>query len=70
MAINTWINVTLDPSAASIADNQNMLNTAVGGTTTGASLSIAYDSAKITSVSLALSCIESAKRALLARLPQ
>lgn len=70
MAINTWINVTLDPAASKKPDNQNHVNNAVGGTADANNLTIAYDSAVITTTSLALSCIETAKRLILARLPQ
>jgi hypothetical protein len=70
MAIDTWIRVTLDPAASKKPDNQGHQNNTSGAGSDGGSLTIAYDSAVITNSSLANSCIESAKRAILGRLPQ
>lgn len=70
MAINTFINITVDPAIANKPDNMDHRHTAVGGTADGGDVTFAYDSAKITTVSRALSVMATIQRSLLARMSQ
>jgi hypothetical protein len=69
MAIDTWIIVTLNPAAAKIPDNVDHKNKTSGATADGGSLTLAYDSAVITTQSLAKSCVASALTQLASKLP-
>lgn len=69
MAINTWINVTLDPAASKKPDRADHRNTTVGGTADGGNLTVAFDSAVITSATLMRSAFEAALQRALGSLP-
>jgi len=61
MAQNQWINVTLDPSATKKVDKSDHKNTASqAGSATG-SLTISFDSAVITNMTLFNSCVDAAR---------
>lgn len=70
MAIDTFLRVTLDPAAASKPDNMDHRHIVVGAGSGGGDVTFSFDSAKITSVSLALSTMAAVTRALLGRIPQ
>jgi hypothetical protein len=70
MAINTWINVTLDAAASKKPDRQDHKNTVVGGTADGNNFTVAFDSAVITNVTLMKSCFDSALQRALGMMPQ
>ena len=70
MAIDTWIQVTVDTAMASKPDNADHRHTIAGGTANGGDVTFAFDSAKITSVSRALSVMAAVTRALLGRMAQ
>jgi hypothetical protein len=68
MAIDTWIQVTLDPAASDKADRAD---TVVGGTAdTANQFQLAFDSAVITNVTLMKSCMDAAYQRALGILPQ
>jgi hypothetical protein len=55
MAQNQWINVTIDPAASKKPDNSNHLHTISPSTAAAADATFSFDSAKITTQSLAKS---------------
>jgi len=69
MAINTWITVTLDPSATSKADRKDHRNTASVAGADGGNVTVAYDSAVITTVTKLLSCLDNALAIAAGKLP-
>ncbi len=52
MAINTWINVTLDPNVSAVVDRTAHFHSASGGTAQAGDVSMAFDSAKVTRLSI------------------
>ena len=70
MAIDTWIRVTVDGAMASKPDNADHRHTVVGATAEGGDVNFSFDSAKITTVSRALSVMAAIQRALLGRIAQ
>lgn len=60
MAQDRWINVTLDPNAASKPDRGKNTNGKTIGTAASADLTISYDTAKFTSLTIFRAAIESA----------
>jgi hypothetical protein len=69
MAINTWANVTLSPAAANQPDRQDHKNTAAPGTADAGNLTVAWDSAVITRMTLWDSAVANARLIALSRLP-
>jgi hypothetical protein len=61
MATNTWINVTADPAIAKKPDRADHRNTVVGGTADGANLTVAWDSAVVTTLTQWDSCVAAAR---------
>jgi len=69
MAIDTWIIVTLNPAAGKIPDNVDHKNSCSGASADGGNLTLAYDSAVITTQSKAKSCLNAALQQLASKLP-
>lgn len=69
MATNNWVNVTLDPSAGSKNDRADHRNTPVPATADGGNLTVAWDSAVITRMTLWDSAVASARLVAASRLP-
>lgn len=69
MAINNWANVTLSPAAPVQPDRQDHRNTTGGGTADAGSLTVAWDSAVITRLTLWDSAVASARQLAASRLP-
>jgi hypothetical protein len=69
MAINTWANVTLSGGAVNQPDRQDHKNAGVIGTADGGNLTVAWDSAVITRMTLWDSAVASARQQALSRLP-
>lgn len=61
MAINQWVNVTLNPSAGSIPDRADHKNKATQGTSASGSLSVSWDSAVILTLTEFDSAVASAR---------
>ena len=61
MAINTWINTTLDPAASKKPDRADHRNIVVGGTADGGGLTVAWDSAVVTTLTQWDSCVAAAR---------
>lgn len=70
MAQNNWINVTVDPASAKKVDNTDHRHTVVGGTAASGDVTLSFDSAKITSVSMAKSVIAQILQVLMGQLPK
>lgn len=70
MAQNNWINVTVDPAAAKKVDNTDHRHTVIGGTAASGDATFSFDSAKITSVSLAKSIVAQILQSLMGQLPR
>lgn len=70
MAINTFINMTLNPNATKIPDDRDHKNSGTVGASSAGTVSVGYDSAVITSVSLLRSCLADAVRIAAGKLPQ
>lgn len=62
MAQNTWVNVTIDAAASRKVDNADHRHTVAGGTAAANDLTISWDSAKITSLSILDSAYASARQ--------
>lgn len=69
MAINTWINVTLSPAAPVQPDRQDHRNTTGSSGADGGNLTVAFDSAVITRLTLWDSAVASARALAASRLP-
>jgi hypothetical protein len=69
MAINNWANVTLSGAAANQPDRSDHKNTAAGGSADGGSLTVAWDSAVITRMTLFDSAVATARALASSRLP-
>jgi hypothetical protein len=67
MAINTWINVTKDPAAASKPDRADHVNNGKAGTADGGDFTIAWDSASVTTLSIFDSCAATARQQAISR---
>jgi hypothetical protein len=67
MAINTWIQVTKDPAAASKPDRADHINISKGAGADGGDLTIAWDSATVTSLTIWDSCASAARTQAIAR---
>lgn len=52
MALNTFVNVTIDKAAANRPDANSHLHTAIGGTASAGDMSISWDSAVMTSLAI------------------
>ncbi len=52
MAQNQWFNATVDPNAAGRPDRQNQYSKIVQGTAAANDLTLSFDSAKFTSVTM------------------
>ena len=70
MAINTWINVTLDPAASKKPDRADHKNIPAGGTADAGSFTVAFDNAVITTATLMNSCFAAALQRALGMMPQ
>ncbi len=70
MAINTWITVTIDPSAGSKTDRKDHRNTGSFAGADGLNFTLAFDSAVITTQTKLLSCLDTALALAAGRLPQ
>jgi len=70
MAINTWINVTLDPAATKKPDRADHKNNTVGGTADAGNFTVAFDNAVITTATLMNSCFAAALQRALGMMPQ
>ena len=60
MAQNRWINITVDPNAASKSDSSNHDHGKALGAAAAGDMTISYDTAKFTSLSLFRSAINAA----------
>lgn len=69
MSINTWINVTLSPAAANQPDRQDHKNSSTGSGADAGNLTVAWDSAVITRMTLWDSAVATARLQALSRLP-
>lgn len=69
MAINTWITVTLDPAATKKPDRADHVNNTGRAAADGGNVTVAFDSAVITTQTLLLSCVSSAVRQAAGFLP-
>lgn len=70
MAQNNWINVTLSPAAASQPDRENHSNGSSRGSAASGDLTISFDSAKITNVTLLKSAVSTALQIAMQQLPK
>lgn len=69
MAISKWANVTLDAAVASKTDRADHRNTVVPGTADGGNLTVAWDPAVITRMTLFDSAVASARLIAASQLP-
>lgn len=69
MAINTWFTVTLDAAASKKPDRQDHQNSCASASADGGNVTVAYDSAVITTITALRSCVETAIRNATSRLP-
>lgn len=69
MAINNWANVTLDPAATSKNDRADHRNTGTPAAADGGNLTVAWDSAVITRLTLFDSAVATARAIAASRLP-
>lgn len=67
MAINTWVNVTRDANAPSKKDRVDHIHRCVSGTADAGDLTIAWDSATITSLTIFDSAVTQARRLAITR---
>jgi hypothetical protein len=67
MAINTWIQVTKDPAAASKPDRADHIHTTKAAGADGGDLTIAWDSTTVTSLTIFDSCASAARQQAIAR---
>lgn len=70
MAQNNWINVTLSPAAAKQPDRSDHGNSIARGASASGDLTISFDSAKITSVTLMKSAVATALESAMQMLPK
>jgi len=68
MAINTWFTAILNPNAAKIPDRADHHNQATPATADGGNVTVAYDSAVITTLTQLDSCLASIRAQIAARL--
>lgn len=64
MAIDTFINVTIDKGATSIPDRQNHFHKVARGTANANDLTLAFDHTVVSSMSILLSALDQTVRAL------
>lgn len=69
MAINNWANVTVGGAAANQPDRQDHRHTAVPAAADGGDFTVAWDSAKVTRMTLWDSAAAAARQVALSRLP-
>lgn len=69
MAVNTWLTVTLDPAAGSKPDRQDHKNSCAPAAADGGNLTVAWDSAVITRMTLFDSAVASARFVASGKLP-
>lgn len=69
MAINQWANVTLSGAAPSQPDRQDHKNSGAPGTADGGNLTVAWDNAVITRMTLWDSAVATARMIAMSRLP-
>jgi hypothetical protein len=69
MAINQWANVTLDLAVASKPDRADHRHTVVPASADGGDLTVAWDSAKVTTLTRFDSAIAAARQIAASRLP-
>jgi len=60
MAINTWINVIVDPAANSKADRADDVHQVARGTAAANDLSLSFDSAKVVNMTTLRSMVDAA----------
>lgn len=70
MAQNNWINIALSPAAASQPDRENHANGSARGAAASGDLTISFDSAKITSVTLLKSAVSTALAIAMQQMPK
>lgn len=70
MAIDTWLTVTQNPNASKIGDNEDHKNKTGQSTANAGDMTLAYDSAKFTSLSLLKSAVNSVLKLAACKLPQ
>ena len=62
MAQNTWINVVLNANAANIPDLADHVHAVVGGTAAANDVTVSFDSAKVTKLSILDSAYAAARK--------
>jgi hypothetical protein len=67
MAINTWINITKDPAAASKPDRADHVHSPKAGTADAGDLTVAWDSASVTTLAIFDSCVARARSLAVSR---
>jgi hypothetical protein len=67
MAINTWIQVTKDPAAASKPDRADHIHITKAGTADGGDVTVAWDNTSVTSLTVWDSCVSAARTQAISR---
>jgi hypothetical protein len=70
MAQNNWINISLSPNAASTPDRENHVNGSSRSAAASGDLTISFDSAKITNVTLLKSAVATALQVAMQQMPK